>query len=185
MNDGQTTEIPGFCPHCKIAFDSGIAVGGSVVLNNVATACPQCRRDVMLPNGTHEFMNGVYAIVGSSGSRADATALVRALSAANRKRATPEEIVSQVKAKAPAFAPLVERYIPRDSATLASWIAATVAILSFAYQLKSGSGPKVTNIYNTTIVSRPAASAPAIPRNTLCPCGSKKKFKKCCGAAVR
>ena len=33
----------------------------------------------------------------------------------------------------------------------------------------------------TEIITFPSGIIPKIPRNALCPCGSGKKFKKCCG----
>ena len=32
--------------------------------------------------------------------------------------------------------------------------------------------------------SEPRRNAPKVGRNDLCPCGSGKKYKKCCGATV-
>jgi uncharacterized protein YecA (UPF0149 family) len=47
--------------------------------------------------------------------------------------------------------------------------------------ISNGSHPTVKAIHGDYIIPKPIKAEAKVGRNDPCPCGSSKKFKKCCG----
>jgi SWIM/SEC-C metal-binding protein len=56
--------------------------------------------------------------------------------------------------------------------------------IQFVIELAPGKSEDITDIERALSPPIPATSAPKTGRNDPCPCGSGKKFKKCCGSGA-
>jgi SWIM/SEC-C metal-binding protein len=56
--------------------------------------------------------------------------------------------------------------------------------VQFVIELAPGKPEDITDIERAISPPTPATSTPKAGRNDPCPCGSGKKFKKCCGSGT-
>lgn len=194
-------DVPAFCNTCGAVFRSGIAVENSrgiVFAGNQAGPCPLCGGMGHIPDGVFNFVENTIEILSAPQRTVDELSrLARILHEAREKKQSPETIAQSIRKELPGLSGLVDLF-PKSRAELYAFLALIVAVITLISESSGGSG-KATNItvnqtINQVLVQTEKESsaqekarqptkkaAPNVGRNELCPCGSGKKYKKCCG----
>jgi preprotein translocase subunit SecA len=119
---------------------------------------------------------------------------VSILREAQQEQQSAEAIASRVQKDAPSFSKLIE-LLPKNRAELYGFVAVILAAAQLVTQPPQPSNTTVSVTVNQVIqqvfVQPPSPGDAALKaeskgrkvgRNEPCPCGSEKKYKKCCGA---
>lgn len=193
--------IPAFCDTCGAVFRSGIVVKNSTNITfagNRAGPCPACGGTGHIPDGVFNFIGNTIEILSAPKRTVDELShLTNILREAKEKQRSPEEVAEKIREELPELSGLAD-LLPKTRAELYAFLALIVAVIALSTQGNPG-GNNTTNItVEQTInqvfletdkaakpneVARPPAKrvSPKIGRNEPCPCGSGKKYKKCCG----
>lgn len=125
--------IPAVCDSCGMAFPSGIAVGGNMrdlmLVGNKAGPCPSCGAMGTIPDGLFNAVDGVIEAVSSPGGERGLRDLIRLLEDWQQQPPSPKAVRQALQTEAPQLAPVLQRFAPTNSASLAAWIAVLLAIL--------------------------------------------------------
>ena len=196
-----------FCenPKCGAVFqfDKFIGGAGSATFqfkNCRVSPCPSCGGSGLIPDGTYEYANEVLKLLSGPGINVNELRKIEKIlrSARRTKETNEEEILSKVKETSPDIAQAIER-VPRQHNIL-NWILILIALISLAIQTHSTYfkddtkstekkvieyllrefGSEIRTKKNLGNEGTYRRSGPKIRRNDPCPCGSGKKYKKCC-----
>ena len=196
-------DVPAFCDTCGAVFRSGFAVENSTnitFVGNRSGPCPVCGGMGHVPDGVFNFVGTTIEILSAPQRTIDELSrLAKVLREAREKNRSPEEVAQTIRKEVPELSGLAD-LLPKTRAELYAFLALIVAVVTLLSQ-SGGGESKSTNItVNQTMnqifveteraakAPKKAAGAPnkATPkagRNDPCPCGSGKKYKKCCGRA--
>lgn len=185
-------QIPAFCDRCGAIFGSGMVVENSTNVSFsgcTAGPCPVC-------GGTGHVPDGVFNVIGSTlevlaapeRTIKDLTRLAQIFNEARAAKQSREQVAERVTKEVPAFSGVVE-LLPHNRGELYAFFALILATIPLLKDCKPQERPNVTinQVVNQVIVQQPAAPQlppklkPKVGRNDPCPCGSGKKYKKCCG----
>jgi hypothetical protein len=197
--------IPAICEKCNTIFRSGIDLGnGSITTsftNCGAGPCPKC-------GGKGRILDGVYTAVGGAieafvGPQ-DFSVLKKLsviLETAKKEGSTRDKVISEIKETCPSFSKW-SGFLPHDRTELYAFCMLVIMFIDTLLGLGKTDLNKneltqqlevtINNYYEgsakrqpTSKSSLPIKSISAdynqIGRNEPCPCGSGKKYKKCCG----
>jgi hypothetical protein len=187
--------IPAFCDTCGAVYRSGIVVArisDDVPADNRAVPCPVCDNRGRIPGGVFDFLRAAIVILAAPERNLhELTRLTEILSEATDKKLSSDAIVDAVRHELPGLAGVAELFPPAQ-AGLNSYISMTVALSVLIWGASSSADGAATitveqaidHIFNET--SRAAEKLcrhlrPSARRNETCPCGSGKKYKRCCG----
>lgn len=194
------TQVPAFCEHCKIVFDSHLIAHGSVTLKGCKAGCPKCGGLADIIDGFYKNIGGALEIFVGEQNIDGLKKLLDILKSAGEGQLKHEEVVANIKQATPEFSKLTG-YLPKTRTELYAFLVVIIMIITamLSSEKKSFDRPElkqqlkiVTNNYYETNEGQPAVK-PTIPvnelstskkrvrRNDSCPCGSNKKYKKCCG----
>ena len=189
--------VPAFCDTCGTVFHSGIMVENSTNITfagNRAGPCPTCGGMGHVPDGVFNFIGNTIEILSAPARTIDElTHLAKILREAREKQDTPEEVAARIQKELPTLSRLGD-ILPKNRSELYGFLAVVLATIQLITQsLPTQPGPVTININQVVnqatdqsqSVSRSARltdSSKKVGRNEPCPCGSGKKFKKCCGA---
>jgi len=153
-----------------------------------------------IPDGVFNFVGNTIEILSAPKRTVDELSrLAKILREAQEKKQSPEEVAQTIRKELPELSGLAD-LLPKTRAELYAFLALIVAVVALLSQ-SGGGESKSTNItVNQTInqvfveterVAKPPEKAAQSPykaalkvgRNDPCPCGSGKKFKRCCGRA--
>jgi hypothetical protein len=196
--------MPAFCGSCGLVFPSGIVIENStgISLSGVNARCPRCGGVGRVPDGLYNVLGQtVQLLTGPGRSSEQLLRLKSTLEAARNQQQEPEEVRKAVLAAAPELTGLASA-MPTTRTELYAFITVVLTLLALlvsAYAAFKPSGPSQSEI-DAMVQRALAGSLPPSPptaqqpkkqkkskvgRNEHCPCGSGKKFKKCClGAAA-
>lgn len=198
------TSFVAFCenPKCGAVFEVPNLVGGpgNVTIhmtNTRAEPCPVCGSTGLIPDGVYQYANhAVSLLTGPETSvrvlRQVHEILKRAKSKFENKKAVLKEVeaVSPQAAQALQQAPEISNYL--------HWITVLIALVALAIQVHTSyfKGDDVEKEFREHLLDENKElreqnkeaipykrEKPKIPRNDPCPCGSGKKYKKCCSLA--
>jgi hypothetical protein len=174
--------VPAICNKCGHLFNSNFVGGGSGTIIGCGVGCPRCGGPAWIPDGKYTISEEKTVIESLDGTKINAvfTLLMSAVSENWEHERVKDELISLNTG--------LEKYIPRDSQSLASWVRTILVALALLVGRGEQKPPVVINNYtnnlpvqNTSDVTKPLDHK-GISRNQACPCGSGKKYKKCCGA---
>lgn len=193
--------IPAFCDTCGAVFRSGIVVENSrniTFVGNRAGPCPVCGGMGHVPDGVFNFVGNTIEILSAPKRTVDELSrLAKILRDAREQKWNPEEVAETIRKEVPELAGLAD-LLPKTRSELYAFLALIVAVIALLTQ-GSQSGGKTTNIsvdqtINQVFIETDKAAkpreknepqakggTPKVGRNAPCPCGSGKKYKKCCG----
>jgi hypothetical protein len=192
-------DVPAFCDTCGAAFPSGFfAEDASFSLSNfIAGPCPKCGGMGHVPDGLYNIVgNSINILANSRRSSSELIRIAERLRSAKQRNATPDEISATLKEELPELSSVADT-IPKTRAELYAFITVILTIIGMIVTSLSGKeSPKIevhqviTNITespdanNNRKVSTPlpATRGKKVGRNEPCPCGSGRKYKKCCGS---
>jgi uncharacterized protein YecA (UPF0149 family) len=151
-----------------------------------------------VPDGVFNFVGNTIEILSAPKRTVDELSrLAEILREAQEKKRSLEEVAETIRKEVPELAGLAD-LLPNNRAELYAFLALIVAVIALLTQ-GSESGSNTTNItVNQTInqvfvetdkAAKPKENTgpqakqatPKVGRNDPCPCGSGKKYKKCCG----
>jgi uncharacterized protein YecA (UPF0149 family) len=151
-----------------------------------------------VPDGVFNFVGNTIEILSApQRTIEELSRLAKILRDAREKKQSPEDVARTIRKELPELSSLAD-LLPQTRTELYAFLALIVAVLALLTQGGGGTG-KATNItVNQTInqvffeteksanppskaAPSPAKVTPKVGRNAPCPCGSGKKYKKCCG----
>lgn len=192
-------EVPAFCDTCGAVFGSGVFVNNATnitFVENRAGPCPVCGGMGHIPDGVFDFVGNTIEILSAPKRTFDELSrLAKILHEAREKKQTPEQVAKTIRKEAPELAHLAD-VLPKTRVELYSFLALIIAVITLLTQ--GGQSSNTTNITADLIINqvitetnkaakphekvRPQVrQTPKVGRNDACPCGSGKKYKKCCG----
>ena len=188
--------LPAFCDTCGTVFGSGIVADNATNITfsgNRSGPCPKCGGMGRIPDGVFNFIGNTIEILRAPARTvAELTHLAEILREAQEKSQTKGEVSARIEKELPSLASL-SKLLPENRAELYGFLAVVLAAVQLFTQSPQLPATNVT-INTTQVISQvlapqPAATAatnaksgPKVGRNEPCPCGSGKKYKKCCGS---
>lgn len=148
-----------------------------------------------IPDGVFNFVGNTIEILSAPQRTLDELSrLTKIIHEAREKHEPPEVVAQKIREEVPALAGLADLLVPRTPADLYALLGLILLVLTLIRQ-GGQSGSKSTNItVNQTInqvyvetdkkaatPQRSAQSPKKVGRNAPCPCGSGKRYKRCCG----
>lgn len=197
-----------FCenPSCGAIFPAPNIIGGEGTATIRMTdshygPCPSCGGFGRIPDGLYRYANHLVEFLRGPQESLAALRKVQALLAGFRGQSpSQDEVLSQVRDVAPRVASAMEK-VPSITVTQ-QWIQILIALVTLAILIQTTyfkkSDQELEKLFIDQLLQenkvlkqqqssaskgktyrRPTAK---VQRNDLCPCGSEKKYKRCCGA---
>ena len=201
--------LPVICQSCGRLWIVTNLFGGSgkVALRDISVAgCPYCGGTGRIPDGVYDLAGGVVRYLSSGAvSVADLRRLQDVLRYAQQRNAKPTEIVKEIKRKVPTAEGITASFSSQTSIALAAWLTVLIGLISIILMTRTQNpGMSLTQtqveqaveqaLKNAHAGEQPAARPAVAPSvapsvrptgkvgwNHHCPCGSRRKYKKCCG----
>lgn len=191
-----------FCenPRCGAIFEARNLVGGPGsatihMTNSRVGPCPACGSSGQIPDGVYQYANNAVSLLTGPETSVQVLRQVHEiLKRARNARTVKQEILKEVEAVSTKAAEAI-RNAPEQS-NYSQWIGVLIALVALAIQVHTSyfKGNDVEKQFREHLLEdnkelREQAKKliphkrekPKIQRNDSCPCGSGKKFKKCCG----
>ena len=196
------TSFVAFCenPECGSVFEASNLFGGpgsaTIHMTNTRVGpCPVCGSSGLIPDGIYQYANqAVSLLTGPETSIHVLRQVHEILKRAKTKSEDKKSVLKEVEAVSPQAAQALQQ-APETSNYL-NWIAVLIALVALAIQVHTSyfKGDDVEKQFrdhlleeNKELRERNKSAIPykreqpKIQRNDPCPCGSGKKYKKCCG----
>jgi len=193
--------IPAICDSCGAVFRSGFVAENArniTLSGNISGPCPACGDMGHIPDGIFNFVGDTIEILSAPKRTVDELSrLARIIGESRDKKRSREEVAETIRKEVPELAGLAD-LLPKTRAELYAFLALIVAVIAILTQ-EGQSGTNTTNVtveqtinqvfIQTEKACKPNQKAeppslqatPRVGRNEPCPCGSGKKYKKCCG----
>jgi len=197
--------IPAICENCHAIFPTGVNLengASNIVFENCgAGPCPKCGGDGRILNGVYNAVGeAIKAFIGQQDINV-LRQLLELLILAKKEEWSREKVVDNITKSTPALSKIAD-WLPKSRTDLYAFI--VIIIMTINTLINSGrstftkdelvqhSEITINNYYENNSenksVTNPTLQIKDIPidkkrvgRNEPCPCGSNKKFKKCCG----
>lgn len=189
--------IQAFCDICGTMFPSGIFVENSTISlsGNRAGPCPKCGGMGHIPDGIFQIIgNTIEVLSAPQRTLQELKRFAEVINEAQKKEYSSEEFIEKVKENIPEFSSITD-LIPKNRAELYAFIALLLTIIQILMQSPEKPSQNITNNINIRQVIEQAyretscdvkkkniSKVKKVGRNDICPCGSEKKYKKCCGS---
>ena len=196
------TSFVAFCENqkCGAVFEVPNLVGGSGnvtihMTNTRVGPCPVCGSSGLIPDGIYQYAShAVSLLTGPETSTQILRQVHEILRRAKYKPENKETILNEVEAVSPQTAQALQK-APEISNYL-NWITVLIALVALAIQVHTSyfKGDNVESQFRDHLLNENKElkeqkkrsipykrEEPKIQRNDPCPCGSGKKYKKCCG----
>lgn len=197
--------MPAFCNSCGTVFGSGMVFENcrNVTLSGCqAGPCPNCGGTGHVPDGVFDFTeNAIKVLAGTRRTIDELQRLAQILANAQKSNSTKEQVEQAIKDEVPELSSLIS-FLPKTRIELYAFITIILTAIGMlistgiALQKNSPSEAEIQKMIDSTIeksmsrsavVDQPKRHIKNQPRkknktgrNALCPCGSGKKYKKCC-----
>jgi hypothetical protein len=187
--------LPMFCDSCGNAFPSGVAIDSATRVTNLSFSnytaeCPRCGGIGRIPDGVYNFIDGTLTVLHApERSIKELKRLAEILKAARADPHKAADLEQKIQTEVPAFAQLLDKWKPKTAGDRYALIGILLAAVGLVIAMRESSKPTTTvtvhQVIANTYVQAPAAAPKAhskkVGRNEPCPCGSGKKYKRCCG----
>jgi hypothetical protein len=188
--------IPAFCDSCGTAFPSGFFFenASKVTLSgNRSGPCPRCGGMGHIPDGVFNFIGNTIEILSAPQRTVEElTRLVQIIHEAKAKQQSNEQVAAQIKRELPGLSLLAD-ILPKNRGELYGFLAVVIATTQLLLESPQPTQEITINVSqvveqtlenasSTKKISQESLRSKKIGRNELCPCGSGKKYKKCCGS---
>jgi len=198
--------VPAICNNCGLLFPSSFEVGNAfnITFSGCGSGpCPKCGAKGHIPDGVYNFIdNTIQLLSGPSRTVTELEQLAKILKGAKENKSSFEEINNSISEEVPELSSFKD-LLPKTRAELYAFISIILTIINILltqkpesknnkieinqvvnviYQQQAPSGviPKKPPSYYKEYLNRNAIEKTKIGRNDHCPCGSGKKYKKCC-----
>lgn len=192
--------VPAVCDNCGAIFASGIEAINSTNItfsNCGAGPCPACGGMGHIPDGVYNFVgNTIELLSGPARTASELQRLADILRKARKRKASLEEVAREIEGEVPELSTLIKDILPKNRSELYAFLALILSAISLILsQLASKEPGKVEinnvikNIYQQAPIQQkhqtptqvlPERKKNKTGHNESCPCGSGKKYKKCC-----
>jgi len=193
-------EMPAFCKNCGAIFGSGMVFENctNIQLNGNKVQCPNCGDIGEVPDGVFDIVGNIIEVLTATPNTINNfKKLNHILTDAKNKNYSHEEINSKIKKEIPELSSFSD-VLPKSRNELYAFITLILTAIGLAmtFMLSSNnnviSEVKIKEITENAIEKSllkyniPKKQNNVLPkkkktgRNQSCPCGSGKKFKKCC-----
>lgn len=189
--------MPAFCDTCGTIFSSGIFVeNGSISFSgNKSGPCPKCGNMGHIPDGVFNFVsNTIQVLSATQRTKEDFISFTKILKDAQEKKYSSDEFIEKVKQNIPEFSSITN-LLPKNRSELYGFIALLLTIIQIFMQSSEKPSQNITNNININQVieqvyressydvkKKDIPKVKKVGRNEICPCGSERKYKKCCGS---
>lgn len=196
------TSFVAFCenPKCGAVFEAPNLVGGKGnatihMMNTKVGPCPVCDSYGLIPDGVYQYANqAVSLLTGPETSVHVLRQVHEILKRAKSKSEDKEAVLKEVEAVSPQTAQTLQQ--APESSNYLQWITVLIALIALAIQVHTSyfKGDDVEKQFREYLLERNKElreqnkkaipykrEKPKIQRNNPCPCGSGKKYKRCCG----
>ena len=189
--------IPAFCDSCGIPFPSGFFFENSfnvTLSGNRSGPCPNCGGMGHVPDGVFNFIGSTIEILSApQRTIEELSRLTQIIREARAKQQSTEQVSERIKQELPGLSLLAD-LLPKNRGELYGFLAVMIAAIQLLTQSPQPAQNITINV--SQVVERTLANAPTakpqphiahqqskkVGRNELCPCGSGKKYKRCCGS---
>lgn len=189
--------VPAVCDNCGTIFPSSFEVRNSTNISFSgcgAGPCPVCGGMGHIPDGVYNFLgNTIEFLSGPSRSITELERLAALLERAKTSNASSQAVAKEIDESIPELSSIKD-WLPKNRSELYAFIALLLSALSLMINQSDSGEPskvEVNTVINNVYQQAPEAQAAPSPekpkkqkakvgRNEPCPCGSGKKFKKCC-----
>jgi len=192
---------------CGAVFPAPNIFGGPGSTNIQMTGsrygpCPKCGGYGRIPDGTYRYSNNIVQFLRGPKESVDVLKKIESLLRTPRiQKLSRSEVLDEVRNVSPGVAEGIEKM--SSVPVIQNWIAVAIAFVTFLILIQTTyfkkSDKEVEKLFIEHLMEEnkkfnspgisgkdPAQKSPVKPsRNTPCACGSGKKTKRCCGAAVK
>jgi len=178
-------------------FASAVQAGNhTTFINCGAGPCPRCGGYGHIPNGIYNAIGNIIEIISVSQSTIDELIKIKDTLENLQHDAKPDSLFRQKLEQSLHNLQGLKKYIPKNSSELSAFLMIILTIINILINChKEG---KKEEINPTTVINQlnlinnnqkttkkvkadEILGTPKVGRNDPCPCGSGKKYKKCCG----
>lgn len=189
--------VPAVCDNCGTIFPSGFEANNSTNITFsgcTSGPCPACGGMGHIPDGVYNFIgNTIELLSGPGRTVSELQRLAAILNHAKEKQSSHQEISKEIEKEFPELSSL-KGILPKTRNELYAFIAIIISIIALLANQPQSKEPQrieVNNVINNIYQQLPQkieAKKPTqkqekrkkVGRNEACPCGSGKKYKKCC-----
>lgn len=190
-----------FCenPKCGAVFEAPNIIGGpgSATIQMTGTRygpCPVCGSYGRIPDGVYQYANhAVSLLTGPETSVRVLRQVHEILKRAKSNSEDKEAVLREVEAVSPQASQALQQ--APETSNYIQWITVLIALVALAIQVHTSyfKGDDVEKQFRDHLLEENKElreqnkatpykrETPKIQRNDPCPCGSGKKYKKCCG----
>jgi len=199
------TSFLAFCenPKCGAVFEVPNLIGGSGnvtvhMTNTKAGPCPVCGSKGVIPDGVYQYASQAVSLLrGPETSVRILKQVHEILKKAKSETTSKKEVLEQVEKISPKTAQALQS-IPEISNFL-QWLTVLIALIALGIQIDSTyfKEEDIEKQFRDHLLqenkelreqskksSTYKRKKPKTQRNEPCPCGSGKKYKKCCGTTL-
>ena len=186
-------DVPAFCDSCAAVFRSGIVVEDSTngsFAEDPAGPCPVCNSNGHIPDGLFKFVESTIEILSAPQlTLNELSRLAQTLYDAKGAKQSPEQLADAIRQEVPELASLAE-VLPKTGSELYGFIALIAGVIYLLVQVNQDGDNPINVTLDQTLnrvfletesAAIAAQTTPKLRRNEPCPCGSGKKYKRCCG----
>lgn len=191
--------VPAVCEKCHILFPSPVRVGGKDILFvGCSTRCPRCGSDSPILDGIYSNIGAALEFTLREKGRETLQELANFLRNALQEGLSRDDITAKIDETAPELSSLKD-CLPKTRKELYIVLPLIITVLTLlisseakrvskddvqgyidmavqqAYQVQTQTQTQAQNVIVNVNPER------SVSRNSPCPCGSGRKFKRCCG----
>ena len=198
--------IPAICEKCSMIFPSMVNLQKGVTNitfeHCTSMPCPKCGGTGKILDGVYRNILGAVEVFIGQQNINDLKLLLEVLELARKKQWSQEEVISNIKKKTPMFVKLAE-YFVKYRTDLYAFLTIFIMIINMLINSGKSNFTKdellqhievtINNYYDSNNKNKSSSESilyqskdrvgneKRVGRNAPCPCGSRKKYKKCCG----
>ena len=197
--------IPAICEKCHTVFPTGFNLvngASNIAFKNCGGGpCPKCGGDGRILDGVYNAIgNAIEAFIGQQDIN-DLKQLLELLVLAKNEEWSREKVVTNITKSTPTLTKIAD-WLPKSRTDLYAFIVIIIMIINTLIASRKSNFTKDELVQHTEVtinnyyknnnenksMTKPILPIKDIPinkervgRNDPCPCGSSKKYKKCCG----
>ena len=194
-----------FCenPNCGAIFESTglIDVAGTATVhikNSRVGPCPACGGTGRIPDGVYEYTNRVVSLLSGPETTVEILRQVqKVLKSAQANNASKVDVEREIANVSPSVAQAFKSAPSSDN--VLQWLSVLIALVALVIQIHTSyfKDDDLEKAFRNQLLEENRVlrqqiakehpyqrEQPKLQRNQPCPCGSGKKYKKCCGVAA-
>ena len=184
--------VPVFCDSCGLVFPSPFSIGpGQLTLIGNRCNCPRCGAMARVLDGVVSAVEQTLHVLSApQHTLVDLKRLADLVAHARETKQSKEDVGQSITKEVPSLTPLIA-LLPANKTDLMAFLGVVLAAAQLVQSCASSGAPPTAITVNQVVEQiyispqpkqpPPAQSSNKVGRNDQCPCGSGKKYKRCCG----